>query len=50
MPDTPKLLELAERVGATPSDIPGLWFLPNGHEITTNQLVSIALRAIAGKG
>lgn len=34
--------DAAERLGATPADIPGLWNAPGYPELTTGQLLSIA--------
>jgi len=43
------IARLEAATGATRSDIPGLWNLPNGPEVTFGQLQHIAaLRAKAG--
>lgn len=36
--------DIAAKIGATRSRIPGLWVLPNGHELTSNQLLSYAAK------
>ena len=42
---------LAKVLGATPSDLPGLWNLPGFPELTTNQLLDVAaqLHQIVGQ-
>lgn len=42
------IAEIAARISAQPTDIPGLWSLPGYPELTTGQLLSIAsARAIS---
>lgn len=42
------ITEAAERIGARPSDIPGLWTAPGYPELTTGQLMSVAGRLVVG--
>jgi len=34
--------EAAKKLGAGPSDIPGLWWLPDGREVTRDELIQLA--------
>ncbi len=36
------IMEASAKLGATMTNIPGLWDVPNYPELTTNQLLSIA--------
>jgi hypothetical protein len=40
--------QLAQQLGAKPSDIPGLWMLPGFPELTINQLRFLASADAAG--
>ncbi len=39
----------ARKIGATPADIPGLWNAPGYPELTTNQLLNVAVVGLLRK-